>query len=67
MPGGGDFCFVFSTRGPEFCTEKLSQECRYKTSEIIVMDQVQTYMDGPQLLRMRLSELVALVRVELHS
>ena len=25
MPGGGNFCFVFSTRGPEFCTEKLSQ------------------------------------------
>ena len=24
MPGGGDFCFVFSTLGPEFCTEKLS-------------------------------------------
>ena len=23
MPGGGNFCFVFSTRGPEFCTEKL--------------------------------------------
>ena len=40
---------------------------RYKTSEIIVMDQVQTYMDRPRLLRMRLSELVPLVRVELHS
>ena len=25
MPGGGDFCFVFLTRGPEFCTEKLSR------------------------------------------
>ena len=24
MPRGGDFCFVFSTRGPEFFTEKLS-------------------------------------------
>ena len=24
MPGGWGFCFVFSTRGPEFCTEKLS-------------------------------------------
>ena len=24
MPGGGDFCFVSLTRGPEFCTEKLS-------------------------------------------
>ena len=40
---------------------------RYKTSEIIVMDQVQTYMDRPRLLRMRLSELVPLVREELHS
>ena len=40
---------------------------RYKTSEIIVMDQVQKYMDGPRLLRMRLTELVPLVRVELHS
>ena len=40
---------------------------RYKTSKIIVMDQVQTYMDGPRLLRMRLSELVPLVEVELHS
>ena len=25
MPRGGDFCFVFSTQGPEFCTEKLSR------------------------------------------
>ena len=25
MPGGGDFCFVFYTRGLEFCTEKLSR------------------------------------------
>ena len=25
MPGDGDFCFVFSTQGPEFCTKKLSQ------------------------------------------
>ena len=24
MPGGGDFCFVFLTWGPEFCTEKIS-------------------------------------------
>ena len=31
------------------------------------MDQVQKYMDGPRLLRMRLTELVPLVRVELHS
>ena len=29
------------------------------------MDQVQKYMDGPRLLRLRLSELVPLVRVEL--
>ena len=36
-------------------------------SEIIVMDQVQAYMDGPRLLRMRLGELVPLVRVELRS
>ena len=42
--------------------------CRYKTGEIIVMDQVQKYMDGPRLLRMRLGELVpTLVRVELRS
>ena len=40
---------------------------RYKASEIIVMDQVQKYMDGPRLLRMRLGELVPLVRVELRS
>ena len=25
MPGGGDFCFVFLTQGPEFCAEKLSR------------------------------------------
>ena len=31
---------------------------RYNTSEIIVMDQVQKYMDGPRLLRMRLSEYI---------
>ena len=31
---------------------------RYNTSEIIVMDQVQRYMDGPRLLRMRLSEYI---------
>ena len=24
MPGGGDFVSFFPTRGPEFCTEKLS-------------------------------------------
>ena len=24
MPGGGDFVSFFSTRGLEFCTEKLS-------------------------------------------
>ena len=38
---------------------------KYKAGEIIVMDRVQEYMDGPWLLRMRLSELVPLVRVEL--
>ena len=26
MPGGGDFVSFFSTRGPEFSTEKLSPE-----------------------------------------
>ena len=31
---------------------------RYNTGEIIVMDQVQKYMDGPRLLRMRLSEYI---------
>ena len=31
---------------------------RYKASEIIIMDRVQEYMDGPRLLRMRLGELV---------
>ena len=31
---------------------------RYNTSEIIVMDQVQKYMDGPRLLRMHLSEYI---------
>ena len=40
---------------------------RYKASEVIIMDQVQAYMDGPGPLHMRLSELVPLVRVELHS
>ena len=39
----------------------------YKASEIVVMDRVQAYMDGPRLLRMRLGELVPLVGVELHS
>ena len=33
-------------------------EPRYNTGEIIVMDQVQKYMDGPRLLRMRLSEYI---------
>ena len=33
-------------------------DLRYNTSEIIVMDQVQKYMDGPRLLRMRLSEYI---------
>ena len=31
---------------------------RYKAGEIVVMDRVQGYMDGPRLLRMRLGELV---------
>ena len=31
---------------------------RYNAGEIIVMDRVQKYMDGPRLLRMRLGELV---------
>ena len=34
MPGGGDFCFVFSTRGPEFCTEKLSRGRGFVTEKI---------------------------------
>ena len=38
---------------------------RYEASEIIVMDRVQECMDGPRLLRMRLSELVPLIGVEL--
>ena len=25
MVRGGDFCFILSTRGPKFCTEKLSR------------------------------------------
>ena len=40
---------------------------RYKASEIIIMDQLLKYMDGSRLLRMRLSELVPLIRVELQS
>ena len=39
-------------------TSKTWNEWRYNTSEIIVMDQVQKYMDGPRLLRMRLSEYI---------
>ena len=30
MPGGGDFVSFFFTRGPEFCTEKLSMGGRKK-------------------------------------
>ena len=40
----------------EFCIFTCRK--RYYLSEIIVMDQVQTYMDGPRLLRMRLSEYI---------
>ena len=40
---------------------------RYGAGEIIVMDRVQACVDGPWLLRMRLGELVTLVRVELRS
>ena len=38
------------------CGQSFSS--RYKASEIIVMDQVQKYMDGQRLLCMRLGELV---------
>ena len=34
MSGGGDFCFVFSTRGQEFCTEKLSREVGILTEKV---------------------------------
>ena len=34
MSGGGDFCFVFSTRGPEFCTEKLSRGVEILTEKV---------------------------------
>ena len=46
---------------------KLSSLCKYKAGEIIVMDRVRACMNGPRLLRMRLGELVPLVRVELLS
>ena len=36
--------------------KKRQYATRYNTGEIIVMDQVQKYMDGPRLLRMRLGE-----------
>ena len=36
----------------------MFRNSRYNTGEIIVMDQVQKYMDGPRLLRMRLSEYI---------
>ena len=39
-----------------YCT--FEKNSRYNTSEIIVMDQLQKYMDGPRLLRMRLSEYI---------
>ena len=44
-------------------TAMLLPLLRYKMSEIILMDQVQKYMDGPRLLH--LSDLVPLIRVEL--
>ena len=34
MPRGGDFCLVFLTWGPEFCTEKLSQGMGILTEKI---------------------------------
>ena len=34
------------------------RKSRYNTGEIIVINQVQKYMDGPRLLRMRLSEYI---------
>ena len=34
MPGGGDFCFVFLTRGPEFCTEKAVPGVGISTGKI---------------------------------
>ena len=35
MPGGGDFCFVFLTRGPEFCTEKLSRGWGFSRKKLV--------------------------------
>ena len=49
------------------CGISTTRMGRYRASEIIVMDRVQEYMDGPRLLRMHLGELVPLVRVELRS
>ena len=34
MPGGGGFCFVFSTRGPEFCAGKLSRGAGILTGKV---------------------------------
>ena len=34
MSGGGDFCFVFSTLGQEFCTEKLSRGVGILTGKV---------------------------------
>ena len=33
-PWGGDFCFVFLTRGPEFCAEKLSRGWGFRRKKI---------------------------------
>ena len=62
--GSEDFSELTSTsdldKFADFIIFSIST-ARYKTSEIIVMDQVQKYMDGPRLLRMRLSEYITIV------
>ena len=35
MPRVGDFCFVFLTWGPEFCTEKLSRGWRFWWKKLV--------------------------------
>ena len=37
MPGGGEFCFVFSTWGPEFCTEKLSRGGDFDGKKLVAL------------------------------
>ena len=39
MPGGGDSCFVFSTQGPEFCTEKLSRGRGFRQKKLMARGQ----------------------------